>query len=154
MCQAVVHASVPPADSPSPDPPLPVNRTISQGTQTPARRQVAMQLPVDEQRQVEITPAVEELHDCHDNEDQFAVGPSSGRRRIHSLAVDPLDSVDVPPSGSKSPALVQETLPPLTIPPMVGKAASGGLGRLLVKEDQGSVTVPRYGWVAEPGSGC
>ena len=113
-----------------------------------------MQLTVDEQRQVEITPAVEESHACHDNEDQLAVGPSSGRRRTHSLAVDPLDSVDVPPSGSRSPALVQETLPPLTIPPMAGKAASGGLGRLLVKEDQGSVTVPRYGWVAEPGSGC
>lgn len=112
-----------------------------------------MQLTVDEQRQVEIKRGVEESHGRHDNADQLALGPSSGRHRVHSLAVDPLvDSVDMPPSGSRSPALIQKTLPPLTIPPMAGKAVSGKLGQLLVREDQASVSVPRYGWMAEPGS--
>lgn len=104
----VAHASIPPSDSLSPSPPLPVDHTTSQGTQTPTRRQVAMQLTVDELRQVEITP-------------QHAPCPGS-------------------------PPLVQETLPPLSIPRIVLKSEGGGHGRPLVKENQGSITVPRYVW--------
>ena len=106
--QMVAHASIPPSDSPSPPPPLSVDHTTSQGTQTPTRRQVAMQLTVDELRQLEITP-------------QHTPSPGS-------------------------PPLVQETLPPLSIPRIVLKPEGGGHGRPLVKENQGSITVPRYVW--------
>ena len=86
------------------------------------------QLTVDEQRPVEITP-------CHD-------GGGRGSSGERPLVVASLAPVDVPPMES-GPLLVQETLAPLSITPTSMKPRVGERSRLLVKEDQGTVTVPR-----------
>lgn len=71
------------------------------------------------------------------------------RRQVATqLTVDELRQVEITPEHAPPPGslpLVQEALPPLSIPPIVSKPADGGHGRPLVKENQGSVTVPRYG---------